>query len=114
MVTDYERNVNEGDATHIPEIIELHDLKRDPGVADQAEFIARCQANAENRCVHHHVFNTRSAASLLTKAGFTVERIEPVLPFHIVLLAQKRSLNARRGADVDWACRRSPFQSDRI
>ena len=114
MVSDYNSNVCESDTTHLPEVLNLHDIDLDPAVTHREELVARFQANRENRCIHHHVFTTRSAATLLAKAGYAIDRIEAVSPFHIVALAHKSGLQEATAAlvKVEKACRRSPFMSD--
>lgn len=89
MYEDYQRGVGEDDLTHLPEILALHDLRRDPSAGDAQAFEERSRRNLENRCVHHHVFNAANGAELLTKAGFRVERVDTVPPHHIFLLATR-------------------------
>jgi SAM-dependent methyltransferase len=57
LVQDYENNIPETDLTHLPEIIELHDLPLDPPAGTLEQFKARSLRNIENRCLHHHVFD---------------------------------------------------------
>ncbi|MEO6723432.1 MAG: methyltransferase domain-containing protein [Ferruginibacter sp.] len=57
VVSDYEANVGEEDLTHLQEILELHDLKRDPLARPFNKFKERCSNNFTNRCLHHHVFD---------------------------------------------------------
>lgn len=54
---DYENKLTEEDLTHLNEILELHDLKRDPHGGSAENFKKRCLKNFENRCLHHHVFD---------------------------------------------------------
>ncbi len=67
----------EDDLTHLPEILELHDLERDPGVPSREVFEARCRDNASTRGMHHHVFDTRAVADLCHEAGLVVEALRP-------------------------------------
>ncbi|MBM4131369.1 class I SAM-dependent methyltransferase, partial [bacterium] len=41
LEADLERGTDEGDLTHLEEILRLHDLARDPGAGDGAAFAAR-------------------------------------------------------------------------
>jgi SAM-dependent methyltransferase len=54
----YNRNVGEDDLSSLDEILELHDLSRDPGAPQNPQkFKERCLKNYENRNLHHHVFD---------------------------------------------------------
>lgn len=57
LKNDYENNIAEDDLTHLGEILELHDLKRDPHAGSLENFRERSLNNLENRCLHHHVFD---------------------------------------------------------
>ena len=57
LIKDYEDGTLEDDLTHLPEIIEKHDLTRDPLAGTMEQFKARCVNNYKNRCLHHHVFS---------------------------------------------------------
>lgn len=115
---DFEQQTDEHDLTHLPEILRLHDLSLDPGAGSAAEFAARGQKNFENRCLHHHVFDTRLAAELMDLAGVQILTVEPAHPCHIAILAitvtQGRPVNNSSflSPEVRYR-RRSPFPSDR-
>lgn len=57
LLTDFNQNVSEDDLTHLPDILSLHDLKRDLLAGSFIQFKNRCEHNYENRCMHHHVFD---------------------------------------------------------
>jgi len=57
LVADFNQKVNEDDLTHLEEILQLHDLKRDPQAGGATKFKERCMENYQNRCMHHHVYN---------------------------------------------------------
>jgi SAM-dependent methyltransferase len=88
MLQDYEQGIDEHDLTHIPEVLDLTDLSRDPATGTKDEFRARSLRNFENRCLHHHVFDTKNSRELLEAVGFSVQLVETVRPHHIVLLAR--------------------------
>jgi len=88
MAEDYDRGVCENDLTHVPEILELHDLDRDPGAGSREEFRERSLRNFENRCLHHHVFDEQNSRELLEYAGLSVQVVDVLRPHHIVLFAQ--------------------------
>jgi SAM-dependent methyltransferase len=89
MLSDYINDVGEDDLTHLREILQLHDLALDPQAGQFSEFEARSRKNHENRCLHHHVFDTRNAAELLSRVGFKVLAIETAPPHHIFLFAEQ-------------------------
>jgi SAM-dependent methyltransferase len=89
MIEDYEKPVAEDDMTHLPEILSLHDLSRDPEAGDCHAFKARALDNLNNRCLHHHVFDIRSAVELVEYTGLRVENAEEIRPHHILILARK-------------------------
>ena len=117
LVEDLEQNMGEDDLTHLSEILALHDLSRDPGASDASEFLSRAHRNAEFRSLHHHVFDTRLAVALVEHAGLEVVEVEPLQPYHIIVLAQKPGggAQARPPADslLHAALRSSPFATDR-
>lgn len=88
MLEDAAREVGEDDLAHLSEILELHDLSRDPGAGTPEQFRARSQGNATNRCLHHHVFDEANARGLLQAVGLEVEVVEPAGHMHLCLLAR--------------------------
>jgi SAM-dependent methyltransferase len=118
LVSDYENNTDEADLTHLPEILELHDLSRDPRAGDFVSFKARATKNYENRCLHHHVFDTELAVAVLGHFRMQVLSVDPVLPFHIFLLGAKvvdsAGVSNERflGPNAEYRFT-SPFLSDR-
>ena len=89
MIRDYERGVGEDDLTHLPEILELHDLTRDPPAGDREAFYKRSLDNSSNRGLHHHVFDLRTAIQLVDHVGLQILVAETARPHHIVMLAMK-------------------------
>lgn len=94
MLRDYEFGRDERDSTHLGEILELHDLSRDPLAGSVDQFRQRSLRNFENRCLHHHVFDEHNSRQLLEAAGLTVEILELAKPFHIAILARCPSARA--------------------
>jgi SAM-dependent methyltransferase len=119
LVEDFERQMGEDDLTHLPEILELHDLRRDPEAGAFNTFKARSERNLDNRGLHHHVFDTRLAVELLDYLGLQIRAVESTYPFHIAVLATQ--LEARRrpdnqaflNADATYQ-QTSPFRSDHV
>ncbi len=88
MFADFDRDTPEDDLTHLPEVLEKHDLSIDPGVGSAEEFQRRSQDNFHNRCMHHHVFDENNSRELLTRCGMEVLAVERAQPCHLFLLAR--------------------------
>lgn len=118
FVQDFERQIGEDDLTHLPEILQRHDLQMDPGGGSLEQFKARSEKNFENRCLHHHVFDTRRAVELVDLVRLQIHAVETARPYHIAILATNTPDPASvrnepfLGHDVEYE-RRSPFPSDR-
>ena len=95
LIADFKVGVTEDDLTHMPEILALHDLERDPEAGDSASFQARSMQNFENRCFHHHVFDTALAINLVNYLGLQIQVVEEIRPHHILLLAIKATTEER-------------------
>ena len=116
LIADFERRTTEDDLTHYDEIMALHDLALDSGAGSAEQFAARSKENAINRCFHHHVFDTNLVLAMVDHAGFEVLVVDPVLPFHIIVVA--RSEDSPNNVEVmrpnaPWR-RRSPFKLDLV
>ncbi len=75
-MTDWQNKTTEDDLFHLPEILERHDLSRDPLAGSLEQFRARSLDNFNNRCLHHHVFDEKNSRDLLTRSGFEVLAVE--------------------------------------
>ena len=89
LQSDFDRHTGEDDLTHLEEILALHDLHRDVPAGTSEQFRARSLRNAENRCLHHHVFDSALQRAILEAAGWVVEATECVRPLHLVALARR-------------------------
>lgn len=89
MMENFEHGTSEDNLEHLPEILEAHDLSRDPGAGTRAEFVERSIHNIANRCLHHHVFDTNNSRDLLNRSGFRVRSVDVADPCHILLLATR-------------------------
>ena len=89
LIQDFDRKTMEDDMTHLEEILELHDIARDPGLSDLQELKQRSMLNPENRCLHHHVFDIRLAVEVVRYVGLKILLAEVFYPYHIVVIAQK-------------------------
>lgn len=70
ILDDYHNCTTEYDLTHFDEIMELHDLSRDPPAGNLENFRNRSLDNFNNRTLHHHVFDLELMSSLLRYVGF--------------------------------------------
>jgi predicted SAM-dependent methyltransferase len=89
LIQDYTNNLTESDLTHLSEVLELHDLKRDLAMRDRAHLEIMCKENLTNRCMHHHVFDTQLAVDLISYVGLQIVTVEVHRPYHIILVAKK-------------------------
>jgi SAM-dependent methyltransferase len=89
LQADFDRHTGEDDLTHLEEILALHDLIRDVPAGMAEQFRARSLRNAENRCLHHHVFDSALQRATLEASGWAVEATECVRPLHLVALARR-------------------------
>ena len=88
LLSDLNKDINELDATHFSEIIELHDLSRD--IIESKEALAkRVEQNEKIRAVHHHVFDFALIEQILSYAGFKIEKQGKYPPFHLISTAVK-------------------------
>ena len=89
LQADFSSQTGEDDLTHLDEILALHDLHRDSRAGTPEEFRARSHRNAENRCLHHHVFDLALLRAVLEKSGWIVAATERVRPLHLLALARR-------------------------
>lgn len=87
MIEDFDRNTGEDDLTHLTEILEKHDLNRDPAAGSLEQFRQRSLDNFSNRCLHHHVFDKKNSSELLQRTGFKVHSVYLAFPCHICIVA---------------------------
>jgi len=117
LIQDFNKKTDERDMTHLEEVLKLHDLSQDPCAGDVKAFRERSERNFENRCMHHHVFDTRLAVEVVHHMGLQILAVEIIFPFHIVIVAQKlrqgQTVNNERFRGIDSApCWQSPYLSD--
>lgn len=91
LVADFLGDIKEDDLTHLPEILALHDLTRDPEAGDAEAFKFRSLLNQQNRCLHQHVFDARLVSDLADYVGMSIKAVETILPHHILVVAQKQA-----------------------
>jgi len=116
LIEDYKNDTQESDTTHLDEILKLHDLSKDPEAETFRHFKKRSLKNMENRCLHHHVFDTYLAVNLIDFVKLQIISAEALFPYHIIIIAQKTSehsnmeiINQLKNNKI-----KSPFKSDKI
>lgn len=118
LIEDWQAQVGEEDLTHLPEILERHDLTRDPEAGDFESFRQRALKNVDNRCLHHHVFNTELAVRMVDWLCFCVLAVLTLRPYAIAVLSEKPA-DHQAVDNGPWFRhnrlwrRWSPFESDR-
>ena len=118
LLEDFANNVKEDDLTHLPEILELHDLKLDPPAGDFDSFKKRSMDNYENRYLHHHVFNTKLVIQIFNYFNIQILSVDLILPYNIIIIGKKKSReeildNSRFLEKKTKHFRNSPFPSDK-
>ena len=89
LLEDYKSNIGENDLTHLEEILELHDLKRDNSAGSKENFKKRSLDNFNNRCLHHHVFDFKLLEDIFK--FFNIQKINCKLikPNHQIIIGKK-------------------------
>jgi SAM-dependent methyltransferase len=95
MLEDYERGTDEDDETHLPDILQFHDLALHPEPISREQLRVGILDNLRTRCAHHHVFDERNSSELLEKCGLWIKSVQYIRPYHIVLLAIKPAGSSR-------------------
>jgi SAM-dependent methyltransferase len=119
MIEDFTSGMKEDDLTHLPEILELHDLSKDSAGETFTSFKTRSANNHENRCLHQHVFDTKLAVETIHHHHLQIHAVEVLLPCHILMVCQKVDHDKILENDVflqdDAEYRQlSPFSSDKL
>lgn len=86
LMSDYNNNIDEKDMTHLNEILQLHNLKRDPQSKSYENFVKRSNLNFENRCLHHHVFNQNLLKEIASFCNLKVLKQYTTYTDHFILL----------------------------
>jgi SAM-dependent methyltransferase len=89
LCEDYARDTGEDDMTHVEEFVTLWDYKKFPIANSIAEHRERYRNNYQQRLVHHHVFELKSALGLVNHSGWQVLAAERLRPNHLILFLQK-------------------------
>jgi len=89
LINDYNRGTGEDDLFHLDEVLKLHDLSKDRRAGDFESFKARSLDNVNNRCLHHHVFNTELILQLFDYLNLQICAVDLMKPYHIIVLGRK-------------------------
>ena len=89
LLEDYKSNIGEDDLTHLEEILEFHDLKRDISAGTKEDFKKRSLDNYKNRCLHHHIFDFKLLEDIFN--FFNIQKINCkfIKPHHQIILGKK-------------------------
>ena len=96
MIEDYKRDMGEDDNTHFEDAIKLHDVSMDPGLEDPALLTERTANNFENRCVHHHIFNTPLVLKLVDYTGLKILKASLFTPLQHRCTSQENKRRQNR------------------
>jgi len=92
LINDYNNKTSEDDLTHLNEILELHDLRRDPQAKSYTNFAVRCNNNMKNRCMHHHVFNQDLLKAMIEFCGLKALQQYSSYTDHFILAIKNSGL----------------------
>jgi hypothetical protein len=98
----------------VEESVTLHD---EGLIARNAASPCASARNFEFRSLHHHVFDTRLVVEAVTHVGLDVLAVEPLRPYHVIVVARNPAANTTRQPFPDERLRailrNSPFATDR-
>jgi len=109
LIQDFEQKTTEEDLTHLDEILAMHDLAMDPSAGDFQTFQQRSEKNFENRCLHHHAFDTRLAIKMMHHVSMQILAVEVFRPCDIWIIAQKPGRDGQVQNDPFWGICDDPF-----
>jgi GT2 family glycosyltransferase/SAM-dependent methyltransferase len=118
LIDDYHNCVTEEDLSHLQEIIDFHDLSLDPFPGDINAFKERSINNYDNRCFHHHVFDTELVVKIFNYFNLRILDVTTALPHNIFIIGQKmgplnEKVDNRKYLSVNAEYRqKSPFKND--
>lgn len=88
LIDDYLTKTTEADSRHVSEILQFHDVARDPEAASLDNFRRRSEKNQENRALHQHVFDQRLLYYMFRCLNLDV-RLQMTWDFHQLIIGQK-------------------------
>jgi hypothetical protein len=92
-VKDLNRDMWEDDLTHLPAILKLHDLSKDPEAGGRGAFEARSRDNLANGSLHRHAFDATLVARLVDQTGLQILAMECLQSYQIILIATNPDSN---------------------
>ncbi len=113
IIDDYEKDTPETDLSHLDEILALHDLSLDLPAGTIEQFHARSLDNFHNRCLHHHVFDSKLVIELFDHLNIQLIDLQAKLPYHIIAFGQKINEKADNDRFYQSIKRVSFFASDK-
>lgn len=91
LLWDFENNTSEKDLTHLDEILTLHDLSYDEAAGSFEDFKQRSLNNYNNRCLHHHVFDTHLLTEIFDYLNLRVLFVEVAPPYNLIIAGVKQA-----------------------
>lgn len=88
LVADFLGNKGEDDLTHVEDVLEKHDLSKDPWAGGFDSFKSHLLDNYHHRWLHHHVFDTKLLCDVCEYAKLKVIRSDEITP-DVAILAEK-------------------------
>lgn len=85
ILSDYKRDIQEDDLTHLDEILGLHDLDMDKQAGGFEAFKERSVNNFQNRCLHHHVFSKDCLMQMYDYMNLSVIKFADIFNAYIIL-----------------------------
>ena len=89
LYEDYKKDIGEDDLSHLPEILELHDLSLDPPAGTLEQFKERSLKNYDNRGLHHHVFDLPLLLTILKSLNLEKVYSDDIVSDYIVIGRKK-------------------------
>lgn len=96
MLEDYEKDIDERDLTHAPEILVEKDKRLDPRKIDFRTAIEEAINNYDYRAFHHHTFLPSSMIRLMDEVGFRILHVDVLLTSNIIVVVKKLDINEHR------------------
>lgn len=90
LLEDFNNTIDETDLTHLPEILQQHDLSMDLAAGTKEQFEKRSLDNFSNRCLHQHVFDFELLGQIFEYNNIEVIDKSFAKPYHQIILGVKK------------------------
>jgi len=85
LIDDYQNDVSEKDLSHLSEILQSHDLTKDPAAGTYEDFKKRSLNNYENRCLHQHVFDLEVLSKIYDYFNLKILSCENITADYVII-----------------------------